>query len=199
MNETMLMLLGVSAGALNFAGMVPYVRDMFRGTTKPNRATWWLWLLINSISLASQWALGATWSLGIIIAKVIGVAITAVLSVYFGYGFFTKRDVTRIVIALIGAAIWSITGYPLFALLIVIGVDALGMGLTITKTWRAPFTETKSTWVLATIAAMLAVASVGSFDIAKLSWPVYCVVANGLLLCVIVSRQKRSIAQNQMV
>lgn len=54
MNETMLMLLGVSAGALNFAGMVPYVRDMFRGTTKPDRATWWLWLLNNSISLASS-------------------------------------------------------------------------------------------------------------------------------------------------
>ena len=36
-------LLGVLAGAIGFADMIPYVRDTLRGTTRPHRGTWLIW------------------------------------------------------------------------------------------------------------------------------------------------------------
>jgi hypothetical protein len=36
-------LLGVLAGAIGVADMIPYVRDTLRGTTRPHRGTWLIW------------------------------------------------------------------------------------------------------------------------------------------------------------
>ena len=34
---------GVLAGLLGVLDTIPYVRDMFRGTTRPHRGTWLIW------------------------------------------------------------------------------------------------------------------------------------------------------------
>ena len=58
---------GVLAGLLQLAASAPYIRDIVRGSTKPQRATWTIWTTLSFVVLASQWASGATWSLALTI------------------------------------------------------------------------------------------------------------------------------------
>ncbi|HRC28524.1 MAG TPA: hypothetical protein PKV96_04030, partial [Candidatus Saccharimonas sp.] len=65
---------------------MPYLRDIFRHKTKPERATWWIWLTLNMIAFFAQLAAGATWSLGLMAGQLLAVGLIAVLSLRFGYG-----------------------------------------------------------------------------------------------------------------
>ena len=55
--------LGVLAGLVGIADTVPYVRDIFRGTTRPHRGTWLIWGVLAVVVCLSQRADGASWSL----------------------------------------------------------------------------------------------------------------------------------------
>ena len=55
--------LGVLAGAIGVADMIPYVRDTLRGTTRPHRGTWLIWGALAVVVSLSQYADGASWSL----------------------------------------------------------------------------------------------------------------------------------------
>ena len=57
------------AGILQLVAGAPYVRDILRGTTRPQRATWTIWTTLSFVVLASQWASGATWSLVLMVGQ----------------------------------------------------------------------------------------------------------------------------------
>lgn len=189
MNETLLAVLGVASGIFNVIGLIPYIRDILRHKTKPERATWWIWLTLNVIAFFAQLAAGATWSLFMTGAQLMAVLITAILSVKYGYGVFKKKDLLSLLIAMFGILLWKFTRDPLMALIIVIAVDALGFWLTLAKTWAAPHTETLIAWVFASISGTLGVLSVGELDLTKLIYPFYIMVGNWLLVLVIVTRR----------
>ncbi len=45
---------GVLAGLLGVLDTIPYVRDMFRGTTRPHRGTWLIWSVLGCTVCFSQ-------------------------------------------------------------------------------------------------------------------------------------------------
>ncbi len=189
MNEQTLAILGVTAGLLSFFSMFPYVRDILRGKTKPERATWWIWAVLSLVFLGAQWDAGATWSLGLTIGEAISLLIIAVLSLRYGYGKFTVRDYAAILIAGLGIAVWQLTDSPLAAILIVMTVDIAAYWLTLTKIWIAPKTETLSTWIMSVIAGALAVATVGEAGFVVLIYPLYVTVFDGAMTAIIISRR----------
>lgn len=50
--------LGIAAGIVSIAGFIPYVASVFRGETKPNRASWWIWAVVGSVLFAGYVAQG---------------------------------------------------------------------------------------------------------------------------------------------
>lgn len=148
MDERILIVLGTIAVVLEILCMVPYLRDIFRHKTKPERATWWIWLALGLIAFFAQLAAGAKWSLGLTGASVTAVGLVALLSLRYGYGTFKRRDALSLLVAAGGVLLWYLTSSPLFALLIVVVVDFIGFWLTMVKTWGNPHTETLSTWQL---------------------------------------------------
>ena len=54
--------LGVLAALVGVADTIPYLRDMLRGATRPNRGTWLIWSVLAIVVCLSQRADGATWS-----------------------------------------------------------------------------------------------------------------------------------------
>lgn len=181
---------GVSSAVLNTAGLVPYIRDIFLGKTKPERATWWIWLVLNVIAFSAQVAAGSTWSLFMTGAQTVAVGFIAFLSLNHGYGKFKKKDIVSLIIALFGVLLWKFTEQPVAALLLVILVDMLGYYLLIIKTWEAPQTETLIAWVLASIAGFCGVLSVWSLNIPRLIYPIYILIGDVLIVSVIVYRRK---------
>lgn len=189
--------LGVLSGVIGVIGMVPYIRDILLRKTKPERATWWIWLSLNFVAFAAQWAAGATWSLGMTVGQIIALLLIASLSIPYGYGTFSLKHIISLVVAAFGIILWRLTDEPVLALVIVVIVDFLAFWLTIRKTWRAPDTETLSAWVFATVAAAFGALAVASFDAVKLMYPLYITFGNLALVAIIILRRRTQAREKQ--
>jgi len=189
MNNTVLAGFGIASGIINTVALVPYIRDIFRGKTKPERATWWVFLGLSGFALVGQIQAGTRWALLMTVANVLAAGIIAVCSIWFGYGRLHRRDWVSLGIAALGIGMAQVVNSSLLALVVVIGVDIAGFWLTVHKTWQAPHSETLISWVLATVSAGFGVAAVGKLNLAQLVYPVYILVSNGLLTYIIVARR----------
>ncbi len=157
----------------------PYIRDILKKTTKPHRGSFLIWVLLGLIAIFSQAAKGATWSLMLPIADTLATLVIFALALPNGTGGLTKRDVSAIILAGIGLLAWHFTKQPLAALIIVIGVDAIGTILTVLKTYNDPASETFSSWLLASLGGLSAALAVGKLSFALLVYPLYIFIANG--------------------
>lgn len=174
----MLQTLGLISGVLSVITYLPYLRDIFKLKTKPERATWFIWSVLSGIAFFSQMAKGATDSLWLVGVQAIGVVVIFLLSIRFGVGGFVRRGIIALIAAGIGLILWFYTNEAAFALLIAIAIDAIGGLLTVLKAYRDPESETLSTWVLSGTAGIFAAFAVGSLDYILLAFPVYVVLIN---------------------
>ncbi len=92
MNDKLYAVLGVGAAVLNVVATVPYILDILRGKTKPERATWWIWATLLIVILAAQWHEGASWAMAWTATTILLMLIIGVLSVRYGYGHMARRD-----------------------------------------------------------------------------------------------------------
>lgn len=168
---------------------MPYIVDIFRNRTKPERATWWIWSSLSSVAFLAQLSSGATWSLGMTVGQIISVFIVAFLSVKYGYGSFRKKDFISLIIAGLGVILWSLTDEPLIALVVVILIDTLALILTMVKTWKSPESETLVTWVSTVFGGALGILAVGGIDLNILIYPVYILIGNAALSSLIIYRR----------
>lgn len=183
---------GYLTGIILIVGFIPYLVDIFRHKTKPERASWLIWGVLGTIAFFSQLASGASWSLVLTGVDTIIVLWILGLSIKDGVGGFTKLDITSLILAGIGIIAWYFTHQPLAALLLVIFVDAIGVTLTIIKTYREPDTETMFAWLMASLAGLLSVVAVGKIDQTLLLYPAYIFLANGLVAATIVLGKRRA-------
>lgn len=191
MDQGLLAFLGITSATVNTIGLLPYLRDIIRRKTKPDRATWWIWFTLNLIAFFAQVAAGATWSLGLTIAQMLAVGLIAFFSLRYGFGAFHRRHYVSLAVAAVGIILWQLTADPLIALIIVVLVDFLALWLTITKTWHAPETETLSAWVFAAVAGGLGFLAVGDFtNLTTVLYPLYIFVANTFIVWEISHRRK---------
>lgn len=192
MNDTLLLVFGVLSALFNLTGLVPYIRDILVNKTKPERATWWIWSSLSTVSLFAQIASGAKWSILMTAAQLIAVICVASLSVKYGYGKFHKKDYISLVILAFGLGLWSVTDNPLTALIIVVFLDIVALSLTLQKTWHAPYTETLSSWILASLSGLFGVFAIGHWTAGKAIYPLYITLGNSLLTATIIHRRKNT-------
>lgn len=174
---------GALAAALSVGAMVPYVRDIIAGRTLPDRACWLIWAVLSSLSGASNLYEGAQSSMVFVGAQVALTVLVFILSIWFGSGQLMHRG-NLAVLALAGAGLvsWSLLETSVYALIVSIGVSALGGCLTLRKVYCAPHTETRSVWWVLLASAVLGTYSVGALDVMLLAYPVYLVVLYAAIL-----------------
>ena len=191
MSDAQTALVGVIAGILNICGTIPYVRDIFRHKTKPERAMWWVYAVLFSVLFFAQFDSDAGWLLLITGSYIISAALIAILSVKYGYGSFHKRDTISLAIAALGLIGWWITDSALVAIILVIVIDFAGFWLTLVKTWAAPHSETLIAWQLSLVSALLSLLSIQNWSFAVWIYPVYAVLAVGLIVWLIMYRRTK--------
>lgn len=170
--------LGLASGIIIILSHVPYIRDIILHTTKPERASWFIWLVLGSIAFFSQLAEGATSSLWLNAFDTLGVLITFILAIKFGVGGLNKRDVIALIAAGIGLILWYLTRHASIALIIAILIDASGTTLTVIKAYEDPGSETLLAWLGFALAGILATISVGKLNSILLLYPFYIFLAN---------------------
>jgi hypothetical protein len=177
----MLELIGIAAGIISVSAYVPYIRDVLKKTTQPERASWLIWFVLTAIAFFSQLAKGASNSLWLPGIETCGLGIVLLLSLKYGTGGLTQKDILALLAAGIGLILWYFTKEPAIALYIIIGIDMIGTLLTFQKAYEDPESETFSTWVLVAIAGILSMIAVGSPNIILLSYPFYIFAANAAI------------------
>jgi hypothetical protein len=181
---------GVLSGIIALVASAPYVRDVLRGTTRPHRATWTIWMALSFVVLASQWASGATWSLLLTVGQAASCLTIFALGLRRGVGGVSAPEIGLLGIAALGVVGWQVADDPIVATCSVVVADLIGVGLMLPKTYRDPTSETLSTYALGLVSTPFALAAVGSADVALLLYPLYIFVADAATLAVIALRRR---------
>lgn len=167
-----------ASGLILLAGAPPYLIDILKGKTKPQRATWFIWSVLGVIAFISQLRLDGGWSLVFVGLDGLGSLLVFLLSLKFGTGGWARLDRLALVIALIGVGLSFVIKQPVLALLGVVLADLSGAVLTVLKTFRHPESETAITWFFVGTASLLGVFSVGKLNLGLLIYPAYLTLAN---------------------
>src|SRR5262245_16054824 len=190
-------ILGLLSGVVGIADTIPYVRDTFRGSTKPHRGTWLIWGVLSIVVCLSQRADGASWSL--IMTAVQAVLTTAifVLSIRRGEGGLSTADMLMITLAGGGVTGWIVADEPVIATACVVVADLIGAAMMVPRTYRDPGSETLATFGLASVSGALAAGAAGVPDPSLLLYPAYYCLANGAMAALIQYRRKLLASQQQ--
>jgi len=179
-------ILGVLSAVLSIMAYVPYMRDILRGKTQPQRACWLIWSLLCTMAFGAQYAEGATTTLWFAGAQVAGTLTVFLMSITYARGAFLTRPDERVVwIAVVGLVIWYFTEDAAYTLALTITISLLGGLLTLAKAYCRPGSETMMKWGLSFVAATCRIASVGTADWLLLAYPLYLFALNGMVVCAI--------------
>jgi hypothetical protein len=181
---------GILAGILQLVATAPYLRDILRGTTTPQRATWTIWTALSLVVLSSQWASGAGWSLALTIGQVVSCGGICLLAVRRGVGGVSPLELALLGIAALGVVGWQIADDPTVATCSVVAADLVAVALMLPKTFRNPRSETLETYLIGVVSTVFALAAVGSGDASLLIYPLYVLVADAAVAGVIFLRRR---------
>ena len=102
---------------------LPYLIYIFKGETKPERASWFIWSVLGSIAFFSQLAKGASSSLWLPGIQTIGDISIFIFAIKYGMGGFSRRDKWALGVAGISLILWYITKEAMIALFFAILID----------------------------------------------------------------------------
>ncbi|HEY4964056.1 MAG TPA: hypothetical protein VIH90_05155 [Candidatus Saccharimonadales bacterium] len=148
-------LIGQLAGALAILQIIPYVRSILRGDTKPERMSYLIWFIVDVVILSSYFAVGARTTIWAVLVFTVSKLLILGLSIKRGMGGVSHFDIGCFLLALVGIIIWISTKNALIALYFSTFVMLLGYLPTFKKAYLLPKTENRLSWVLATMASVL--------------------------------------------
>lgn len=175
-------ILGLAAGLLQATALPIYVRDIFRGGTKPSKVTWWVLAFLNAILAASYYAAGARATIWIPIVYAAGFLLIAILSIKYGEGKWTTFDRVCLGGAVAAGFVLWFAHSPQLALYTTVIIDFFGLLPTIIKSYRQPHTENRTSWTIATLASVLNVFAIETWTVAIALYPLYVVITNSVVV-----------------
>lgn len=180
--------IGIIAGIVAFAANPPYIWAILKGTTKPDRVTWWILAGLNVLIFASSYALGAWDTLWLPLGYAISFGIIAILSLKYGEGDFQLSGIQQTCVAgaVLAVFVWWFSGSALFALGLTIAIDFFGIVPTIYKSYMRPWHEDKIAWGIAFLASILYIGAIETWTFSIAAYPVYLLITNGILAFLII-------------
>lgn len=194
MNETPT-LIGYIAGAIALIQIIPYIISILRGHTKPERATYAIWSLVNLLTVSSYIAAGARETIWVGVACTISQLAIFFLSFKYGMGGFNKFDIFCLVAAAAGIMVWVTTSDPVLALYFNLGIKFLGFLPTLRKAYLFPKTENTLSWIMVGFASTLNLFALTSLRPELAIFPIYAVLADCLIVFILLSAVFRTKAK----
>lgn len=165
-------LLSAAAIVLTFVMFVPYILSIRSGRTKPHVFSWVVWALATLVvflaQLAGHGGYGA-WPIGV------SAVITAYIAI-LAYRKHADRAITRtdwifLVIALAALPCWLLTSNPLWAVVILTGVDLAGFGPTFRAAYIKPNDERMGFYFLGVVRNVLAISALEQYSVTTVLFP----------------------------
>ena len=172
---------GKLAGIISLTAYAPYIISTLRKETKPNRASWFIWLTVSLIIALSYRDAGASYAFLVPVGYTIGSTIIAILSLKYGVGGWTRFDRNCLFGAGISLVLWRIFNSPMTALLINLFINLLGTLPTIRKAYYQPETENKVTWSMFSLGTIVNLFAIEKWVFSMAVYPVSMVFIVGIV------------------
>ncbi len=170
--------------------VIPYLRDIIKGTTKPNLVSWITWTLITGIATAAEIAAAEYVTAIFTSAAMLETASVVALGLRRGYVKYTRFDMACQLGAVIGVILWQIFNSPGVAVVASVTIDLIGVLPTLRHSWHKPHEETWSAYMFSGVGGVFAIFALSSYNVVSLTYAVYIVLANVVIAFVIVSRRQ---------
>ncbi len=169
---------------LGLVGSILYIRDMYRGTAKPNRVSFFLWSLAPMIGVAIAYGEGTRWSL--IPVFMAGFGPLLVLSFSFivkqGYWKLKALDYVCGLFSLVALVIWLLLDAPILAFVFAVVSDVFASIPTFIKAWKHPESESVFVYLLPGIGQLINLLAITTWKITEYGFSVYLLLADTILV-----------------
>ena len=192
MSEVLKQIFGISGTLLAISAIVPYIADIKKGNTKPHKMAQILFMIIAGISFFGQLQEGATASLYLTGYFFFLPFIILYLSRNTKIGSITKLDILTLFLCLMVLVVWAITDSPSLAIILITFVNFVGKVLVMNKVYKYPDSELLFTWVIAIVASLLTVLSVGELNWILILTPLHNAITVAIIAFIIIKRRKIS-------
>lgn len=185
-------ILGAIAATLALFSSCLYIRDIFRGNTKPHTYTWLIWSIVTTIAFLGQWVSGGgpgSWATGV--AAVVTI-FTLLLSLKGGYGTkdITNFDKVCLALAIISILPWVLTKNVLWSVLLATLIDLIAFFPTMRKTWHAPKSESLGSMYVDAVKHALSMFSMNAYSLINLIYPLSVLLTKFVIVGEIVFLRK---------
>jgi hypothetical protein len=181
----------VASTVVGAISSIPYIREIFRGNTKPHVYTWLVWTLTFGTAVASVWQGGGgdvlVFGLGVNVCLVF---IIFLLSLRYGTKDITRGDTISIIAALVAIFVWWGLDNPLLGLLLATGIDLIGYWPTYRKSFSTPWSEDMLSWGGYTLAPALSLVALLEYNVLTVTYSLATLIANLLLIALLLWRRQ---------
>ncbi len=184
-------ILGVIATAIGFLSYIPYFRDIFKEKTKPHAFSWLVWSVLAGIAFFAQIVKGGGAGSWVNAGTAIMCLSVFIAAIFRGEKNIKISDWLSLVGAGIGLIFWALTSNPLWAVVLVTIIDALGFIPTYHKSFYKPYEETLSTFTVSTIKYLISIIALESFNLTTWLFPASLVLTNGSFVILLLIRRKQ--------
>ena len=183
-------ILGAVAAIIGVVGFLPYFSNLFAGRTKPHAFSWLIWGILSAITFTAQIVSGTGPG-----AWIIGVAATLSLAVFFIAIFRGEKEITTLdeislISAALGIVLWIATTNPLWSVVIVSIVDAVGYVPTFRKTYRQPYGETLTLY-LGTVSFVISLFALQIVDLTTALYTTSLIATNIIFISMVLLRRRK--------
>ncbi|MDP2789317.1 MAG: hypothetical protein Q8O46_04745 [bacterium] len=157
-----------------------YIRDVIKGTTKPNLVTWFLWALAPLVGTYLQLKAGAGLSvIPVFLAGFVPLVILIIALIKGGAPWkITNFDILCGVFSLIALVLWVVTRRADISILFAILSDGLAAVPTLIKSWKFPETETGAGYVPGILNNILGLLVIKNWNFSAYSFGLYFIILN---------------------
>lgn len=176
------------SAVISFSGAFAYIRDMFRGKSKPNLVTWGLWGFAPLIATGAALTANADgWATVRIFMSGFGplLVFLAAFVVKQGYWKLSKFDYACGALSIVALGAWLLADSPVLAILLAAVADLFATLPTIFKAWKFPETETLYTYFVGLFTATIVIPAIPVWNIENAAFQVYLLIANTALFIIV--------------
>ncbi len=185
-------ILGAIAAGLAIFSSYLYIRDIFKGNTRPHTYTWLIWSIVTTIAFLGQWVSGGgpgSWATGV---AAIVTTFTLILSLKGGYGTKDINNFDKLCLALALVAIlpWLLAKSVFWSVTLATLIDLIAFFPTMRKTWHAPNSESLASMYIDAVKHSLSMFSMGSYSFINLIYPASVLITKFVIIGEIVFLRK---------
>ena len=172
---------------LNVFGSIGYLIGTIKGTTKPNKVTWFLWSVAPLVAFFAQ------------ISKGVGIQALMTFSVGFvpllifiasfvnkkSHWHITKFDILCGILSVCGLMFWGVTREGNIAIFFSVLADFFAAIPTIVKSYKAPETENAQAYLMSGLNGLITSLTITKWTFAYYAFPLYMILGNGIIYALI--------------